>query len=237
MRTMTTRKGRMVVTTLTDEEALLICEGLPSDFARDLGHKGARGLSNDQWTWVHILAMESVAPKPEARSFSIEAILSLFQQAAKSLKHPKVRLESRRECFPVLIGMAGESSRYPGSLNITDGGPFGNNVFYGRIQPDGAWEPRRDCPEEVIELLGEFAADPAGVAARYGRLTGSCCFCGRSLADERSTGVGYGPICAERFGLPWGVQSTEAPVNFESREYWEAQTAKLPAGTNLGRGQ
>ena len=26
----------------------------------------------------------------------------------------------------------------------------------------------------------------------------------RALSDDRSTAVGYGPICADHFGLPWG---------------------------------
>jgi hypothetical protein len=41
-------------------------------------------------------------------------------------------------------------------------------------------------------------------AARFGKLWGSCVFCSRLLTDERSVTVGYGPICAEHNGLPWG---------------------------------
>jgi hypothetical protein len=36
----------------------------------------------------------------------------------------------------------------------------------------------------------------------------SCMFCMRSLTDEedgRSVEVGYGPICANKYGLPWGT--------------------------------
>lgn len=41
-------------------------------------------------------------------------------------------------------------------------------------------------------------------AARFGKLWGSCVFCSRLLTDERSVAVGYGPVCAEHNGLPWG---------------------------------
>lgn len=41
-------------------------------------------------------------------------------------------------------------------------------------------------------------------AASFGALTGRCVFCDRELTDERSIEVGYGPVCAERNGLPWG---------------------------------
>ena len=42
-------------------------------------------------------------------------------------------------------------------------------------------------------------------AAQLGHLTGRCVFCSRKLTDDRSTEVGYGPICADREGLPWGL--------------------------------
>lgn len=42
-------------------------------------------------------------------------------------------------------------------------------------------------------------------AARFGKVTGACVFCSRLLTDERSVSAGYGPVCAEREGLPWGA--------------------------------
>lgn len=45
-------------------------------------------------------------------------------------------------------------------------------------------------------------------AEAAGHATGRCCFCGRDLTDERSAehkgGAGYGPVCAAKYGLPWG---------------------------------
>ncbi len=32
--------------------------------------------------------------------------------------------------------------------------------------------------------------------------------CGLDLTDERSTSAGYGPICAGKYGLPWGEVPT-----------------------------
>ena len=48
-------------------------------------------------------------------------------------------------------------------------------------------------------------------ASAFGHTHERCVFCkaqGRPghLTDERSTSVGYGPICAENNGLPWGEQ-------------------------------
>lgn len=45
-------------------------------------------------------------------------------------------------------------------------------------------------------------------AAQFGRDHGNCIFCSKDLTDERSDpgkgGVGYGPKCAVKYGLPWG---------------------------------
>lgn len=41
-------------------------------------------------------------------------------------------------------------------------------------------------------------------AAAFGHATHHCVFCYKSLTTEESTTVGYGPVCAEKNGLPWG---------------------------------
>jgi hypothetical protein len=55
----------------------------------------------------------------------------------------------------------------------------------------------------VQDVLTRLAADPAKVASELGHLTGHCIFCETPLNDPRSTAVGYGPICAKKFHLPW----------------------------------
>lgn len=64
----------------------------------------------------------------------------------------------------------------------------------------------------LIALLDSFAADPAAISAEMGRNTGSCCFCNRVLTCAESRSVGYGPICAGRYGLAWG----HTPAGFDS---------------------
>jgi hypothetical protein len=58
------------------------------------------------------------------------------------------------------------------------------------------------------EFLAALEADGKGglaaMAKQYGDATHNCCFCGLDLTDERSTSAGYGPICAGKYGLPWG---------------------------------
>lgn len=34
-----------------------------------------------------------------------------------------------------------------------------------------------------------------------------CCFCGTEITSKNSLAVGYGPICAENYGLPWNGEA------------------------------
>lgn len=57
-----------------------------------------------------------------------------------------------------------------------------------------------------LHILNREMRATAEQATAFGALTGTCVFCSRKLTDERSIEVGYGPICAEREGLPWGEE-------------------------------
>lgn len=125
------------------------------------------------------------------------------------LKHPKVCLQTAAG-DPVVLYRAGEKSKYPGSICITDGKPYGEGRWYGRIlATSGEWQlppswSLNDVPADVAIVVTALAAAPAETAAAHGHLTGRCCFCSRKLDDERSTQVGYGPVCAGHYQLPWG---------------------------------
>lgn len=116
-------------------------------------------------------------------------------------------LRSKLAGHPVLLSVAGGKSKYTGQIMVSDGGPYGDNVWYGRIDRDGKWTLPFNVPEHIDAirtLLQEMAERPEETAAQYGKLHGSCCFCSNPLSDERSTEVGYGPTCAKNFGLKWG---------------------------------
>ena len=102
--------------------------------------------------------------------------------------------------------MAGSRSKYPGSLNVTGLGSFDSRAWYGRVTEQGHWIPSREAGEHAPKIAGvlrRFAAEPAQVAGEHGKITGCCCFCNRQLDDKRSVAVGYGPVCAENYGLTW----------------------------------
>jgi hypothetical protein len=132
-----------------------------------------------------------------------QGVFALFEYAiAHTLKYPKIRLQTSNG-QPVCLSRAGNKSKYTGQIMVTDGKPFGANTFYGRVTLDGEFQTYH-INSQVITLLARLSINPAEVASEYGRLTGNCSFCDMPLCDARSTAVGYGPICAKHFGLPWG---------------------------------
>lgn len=158
-------------------------------------------LSEKQWPWVEKLAAQR-APAQLASSTAMTTIVAAFDKAQQKLKRPALLINAGG--VTLRLNRAGPKSKYQGTINVTSKGSFDERTWYGRVNLDGAFQPSRDCTDAVIDALHAFAKDPVGTARAYGRLTGHCCFCARELNDKRSTTAGYGPICADRWGLPWG---------------------------------
>lgn len=212
MTTLTSDKGVTVNTPLSNEEAIALLPQVGSKFAAELFDKANKySLSNNQLVWAHKLVLEKgLVPgiaKAEPVSEQLEnfaSIKALFDHAKVHLQYPKIKFTING--VTIQLSLAGNKSKYAGHLQVTDGGKFGSNKWYGRIDMAGIFHASNNCPANVLEFLKQFAADPVNVAATYGKATGNCCFCKIGLSDPRSLAVGYGPICAGNFGLPWGEQ-------------------------------
>lgn len=117
---------------------------------------------------------------------------------------PKVRLAFHDH--PLYFSVAGKKGRYPGCVNLTDGGSYGQNKWYGRITVDGVFSPaeaaRNLKPADKAELWAILKRlrdeDAEQVFAEYGKRFGVCCVCGRELTNEKSVKDGIGPICREK---------------------------------------
>ena len=60
-----------------------------------------------------------------------------------------------------------------------------------------------EIPASDLRAIASFEQDPTEFARSYGKRTNHCCFCSRILHNEVSVYHGYGPICADKYGLPW----------------------------------
>lgn len=207
------KNGAKLETYLSDKEAAEVCIKLTSDtFAMDLAVKyfeslkpGARGLSTAQFWWLHKKAMDAIegkdlkVPPDKVDLGKFDNIVSIFGIATRFLKYPKVTFNDKGRVVQFAFTSRGKE---PGSVVVTDSGGYGKANYYGRIHKDGTFSPSSKCTPEVLEYIKKFAANPAEMAAEYGKRSGVCCFCNKLLTD-RSAEWGYGDVCAAHYGLPW----------------------------------
>jgi hypothetical protein len=231
----------------TDAAAAYVAKsGLPfrSDFANSLlqAHDERR-LSKAQAAWINKLATDEKAKADSQDSIaalSLSSLVSLFATAyAAGKKFPKISLP----CITsgsgrVKLSRAGERSAHPGSIQITDGGAYGSNVWFGRINADGSLTAGAAFPQ-VKALVEALAANPAAAGAQHGLATGECVFCGLALTTAESRSVGYGPVCAEKWGLPWGDTSVADAADSAAKatvvEQAQAAPAAAPAEPFVGQ--
>ena len=138
-----------------------------SRFAADLIDRinAGRELSPNQEAAVTRM-MESQADREAKRKAEREAeaarpaqfakLVAAFDGMAKGLKWPKLYLATA-DGERVTISRAGSGARYPHSLNVTDGKPYGENQWFGRITTDGKAQLKKDTPQGVLDLLAELA--------------------------------------------------------------------------------
>lgn len=175
-------------------------------FASDLIRAWAKygSLTAKQQPWVSKLIERTQRPglvqTPSVTIGDFSGVIALFHRAHQHLKYPKICLMVGND--PVILSMAGAASKAPGTINVMGEGQYPNRAWYGRVTPTGEWQPsQRANVDTIAPVLAQLASDPHGTAAAYGKLTGNCCFCQRELSDARSVTAGYGPVCADHYGL------------------------------------
>jgi len=170
-------------------------------------------LSPKQEYWLNTLTERAMGKdqKPtEVKVGNFKKVYELFELARKTLKFPKIWLQA--DGSPVVLSITGEKSKFPNTVNVSNGGSFKTGRWYGRVFSDGTWSKCRSTyPEQqaVETVLKGMARDPVKAAKEYATLTGRCCFCGKGLSDEQSTAAGFGPVCAEKWGLTEAWKKSE----------------------------
>jgi len=146
-------------------------------------------------------------------SFDDTKIFQLFDNAQKHLKYPKIRIQTESG-KPILLAV---SKNHPGVIWLSSGG-FGT-INYGRIIQNEGFirfsHADTEIQKEISKTIENFAADPVKVSADHGKLTHNCCYCSKKLDTQESLDVGYGPICAKHYGLPWGKNVQRIKPNVE----------------------
>lgn len=174
----------------------------------------ARKPTPKQMYWIEQLAGKILNPPPplpvQKASISLDALYAMLESAKKHIKWPMIRYflsdGSDRE---LRFYLSGPTSKVPNVINVKDN----RGGWYGRLLRNGEWQGKAPY-SEMQKPIEELAADPVKALAENGKMANRCCFCGLLLTDDRSVQVGYGPVCADHFNLPWGkattAQQTEA---------------------------
>jgi hypothetical protein len=146
---------------------------------------------------VYRTVMENGGVKgPANQALNVQPIKVKLDTAHRNgIKAPKMLVEGF--CFT----RAKDSSKNPGCIYVKAGKDW-EATYYGKITPEGAFLPSNDCTQKVRDNLAAITVDIVEAAKAYGRKTGHCSFCSRTLTHGVSIALSYGPVCAENYGMP-----------------------------------
>lgn len=145
---------------------------------------------------------ETQIEKPSLLFFDGKKVSELFALAATKIKYPSIQFW--RDIGELNFYLCGNLSKTPGVIRITNGQKYPNQEVYGEIYKDGKGLFRRDTSAVFKKEIQSICNSPIDEAKIRGIKTGYCCFCATPIQTKESLAVGYGPICAENYGLPWG---------------------------------
>lgn len=142
------------------------------------------------------------APKAEPNTVPVgdfHKVVGMFESAhSHQLKKPKISMKAH--------GFTLNLSPYKGGVKVTHGANFG--TWCGTVDADGNYvmpmyvQNNPELKAVILSVLEQMAADPVATTAKFGKMSGQCCFCKHPLTDGTSVKLGYGPVCAKKWGLP-----------------------------------
>ncbi len=162
--------------------------------------------------------MPTIPLASNATAATLMPLITLFDSAAQKLKFPAVTIHFQELGQPFYITRTGDKSAMPiGCLTIRSQRKFRGSTYYGYIDRNGYWHGKTQnqhtaarytiaewefLQADLQRTLTAFAQNPEEFTALQGQHYNSCCFCSLDLTQEDSVAVGYGPICADNWGLP-----------------------------------
>lgn len=133
------------------------------------------------------------------RKFPNIAKLLLYSKQVASLAYPKITYQLAKEAPQITL-------YYNNNHGCIQAKVAGKLV--ATIKANGQEDMRWPIKDAYLAMLETIEKDPIAAATLSGKLTSCCSFCSRELSDERSVIHGYGPTCAEHWGLPWNAERT-----------------------------
>lgn len=164
-----------------------------------------------------------VEPEPSARKdetpprvvINGSSLIAMFDKASQELKYPSIKFY----ITPGWNGLAADHIKFyrTGVLNkrygegcvmliFSNQHDAGEKYTLGIIARDGRFAFSRFCFDRPVlqQELKKIIEQPIEAFKMNGIKYAHCCFCGQELVTTESVTAGYGPICASKYGLPWG---------------------------------
>jgi hypothetical protein len=170
-------------------------------------------LSKNQIPWVttlteraHESTTGSMVPKKAEHTViqlgDVTKLFALFERAeSKHVQWPVIKFTCDKT--PIRLTHGKDDKLH---LNVDVKDDYGKRPWIGGVDRGGAYSMSRKNkpPQGLGKVLEDFATNPSDAGRVYGKAERSCCFCGITLRSKDSLYYGYGPICADNFGLEWG---------------------------------
>ncbi len=177
------------------------------------------------WFWVaKRVAEHRSRPQATKQHADMRAFLadSFLYAIGMGLKKPMIRLTFGGWRYKVYLSAKGTVCFKTGRVVPGTSDPVGDEeymgcLYGGKFLPPGRDQygrPGRKLTPENEQFLAEMGADPVGFLAKCSKDMCRCCYCNLPLEDARSKDVGYGPVCAAHWGLPWGKSYDEKVPSF-----------------------
>jgi hypothetical protein len=214
---------------LVESELVAACD---AQFARRIAYANPPSAKQAEWVTKLLQQTLGIPSTTTVTKVVFDKIFALMGRAKKAgLQAPKVLLKFGNE--EIKMSVASDRAKHPGALSlVTD-----NRGYMGRINLDSSVTVIKrgvEVKQELLTLLTKFNEDPAKMAAEHGKLLSKCCFCSRQLSTPESKAMGYGPDCAEHYGLPWGKDKFDDLPVFDEK-IAEAALADFTAMKNMKR--
>jgi hypothetical protein len=177
--------------------------GFASDMISRIRARGFDSLSQRQReATLRMVAREEARAAAEVALMRVggQSIMDALAAAQGSgLKKPKLRAAG------ITISTASSTGSIHFKIHIK---PDGDEDSYAIFKPlwatdDGQHLVGSMTPEAAAQIVAGFtqiARDPHAAAIEYGRQTGTCACCGRTLTDPESVRLGIGPVCRKNWG-------------------------------------
>lgn len=152
------------------------------------------------WSKIKNLPTHAQLEEAKKKFFYSLRITEMFKRAAETLKYPKIRYKTE---LGLLIFKL--SAKRPVILIYLNKREEDQGKFLGDIdERDGMVRFIDATTQEEKDLVTKLLSDPDKELAIKGKELINCCFCGIDLQTTESRSKGYGPVCAGKWGLPWG---------------------------------